>query len=604
MWRLPKFQDLSKYTTISIDTETDGLNPWDGVRCIGVSICYKMNGEYRSFYYPWGHVSGEQYSKREVLHYLRQELKGKTIICFNGKFDQLMLLMDGLDLRNNTFQDGILAAPLIKDDEPSYSLDNLCEKYLGERKLKIDVTRLKYKPSDEVGPYAERDAELHYRLHEHQEEKLTNLDLWDAYNLECRVLPATIEMEYNGLPINQKKLLRYEKGIQVKLKELVLELTAYENQLSFNDLQGKGIDYNSPKWLKKIFTQENIPFVYNFDCPQCQGKHKRYVAPMGGTCPFCESEGEVSSPHFGQQIYKLDHPFINTIKKVKKYDRLLNTFIKPWIGHDIFRYQLNQLRSDQYGTISGRYSANAWFGGANPQQLWKVGNQIEELGDEFIIRELFEDDLLFSCDASQIEYRLFGHYSGSRTIISAYNNDPNTDYHQFIADTVFRGKLHRDKAKHPNFGILYGLGANGLAEKLGCTVEEAQDIYEDYYKQLPEVKRTMDRMKAKAKDKGFVKTLYRRRRYFPDERYYKAINAIIQGSAAEVMKERLAALYEEKLGLLRLTVHDEVVGRTQSEKETKNIKECLESFQGPKDMVPMRIPLLWDMKVGKHWGMK
>ena len=599
MWTLPKFQDFSQYDTLSLDTETTGLNPWSGNKVVGVSI---STGD-RHFYYPFGHKSGNQYSRKEVLSYIKRELRSKKLILFNGKFDLLFLLLEGVDLRNNDLYDGILAAPLINEFEPSFSLDSLCDKYLGERKIQMDAKNIHLRPSNEVGPYAERDALLHYKLHKFQEVKLTELDLWDVYNLERKALPVTIEMEYNGLPIDEKKLYSFEKGINSKLNSLLLKLKTYDNsQLEFIP-QTDNLKYKSPKWLEKIFKQENIPFLFNFDCPNCKDRHKRYIGINNSLCPFCEAQGEVKSSHFGDEIKRINHKFVQLVIQTKKYDRLLNNFIIPWKQYgNVMRYNLHQLRGDEYGTISGRYSCSSVYDGAHPQQIWKPENQIDEGMSDFILRELFTDEKLFSADASQIEYRLFAHYSGSRNIIGAYNDDPNTDYHQYIADNVFGGKLQRHKAKHPNFGKIYGLGAYGLAKKLNCTTEEAREINEDYDRKIPEVKRLTTKIANRVKSKGYVKTLYRRKAYIESEYAYRGVNRVIQGGAAEVLKERLTALFDAKLCLIRLTIHDEVIGREDGNKD--KIKSCLESFTGPPGMIPLRVPIIWNIQIGNNWAMR
>lgn len=599
MWTLPKFQDFSKYDTLSLDTETTGLNPWNGDKIVGVSI---STGD-RNFYYPFGHKSGNQYSKNEVLNYIKKELHSKRLILFNGKFDLLFFLLEGVDLRDNDLYDGILAAPLINEFEPSFSLDALCDKYLGERKIQIDKKNLHLKTSNEVGPYAERDALLHYKLHKFQEIKLSELDLWDVYNLERKVLPVTIEMEYNGLPIDESKLRQFEIGINLRLENLLSSLKLYDNsQLEFIP-QTDNLKYKSPKWLEKIFKREGIPFLFNFDCSNCKDRHRRYVGIANSLCPFCEAQGEIKSPHFGEEIKRVNHQFVKLVIQAKKYDRLLNNFIIPWKQYgNIMRYNLHQLRGNEYGTISGRYSCSSVYDGAHPQQIWKPENQIDEGMGDFILRELFTDEKLFSADASQIEYRLFAHYSGSRDIIMAYSNNPDTDYHQYIADTVFKGKLQRHKAKHPNFGKIYGLGAYGLAKKLNCTVEEAKEILKDYDRKIPEVNRITTKIANRVKRKGYVKTLYRRRAYIDPEYAYRGVNRVIQGGAAEIMKERLTALYQARLCLIRLTIHDEVIGREEGNRE--KIKDCLESFIGPPGMVPLRVPIIWNINVGNNWAMK
>jgi DNA polymerase-1 len=306
-------------------------------------------------------------------------------------------------------------------------------------------------------------------------------------------------------------------------------------------------------------------------------------------------------------------------KYLKKYLNLLD-------HNNVLRYQLHQLRSDEYGTVTGRYASSGGVKkkGINVQQVMKVESQLEEYDiASWIIRELFipdEGKVYVSADASQIEFRWFAHYSESQKLISEYCNDPTMDFHQLVANML--GQKRKD-AKHNNFGKLYTMGIPKLARKLGlqcdcgcrvddqwrkanhraeCKMQKAFEISKEYDAKFPEAQALSQKAMRIAKNRGYVRTIMgRRRRYPTGERLHSALNAIIQGTAADTLKVKLLEVYNNRrtLGItLRATVHDELDGDIENPTKSREFKELLDA---PDSRIPCRVPLLWDVETGPNW---
>jgi DNA polymerase I-like protein with 3'-5' exonuclease and polymerase domains len=311
--------------------------------------------------------------------------------------------------------------------------------------------------------------------------------------------------------------------------------------------------------------------------------------------------------------------------EARQLDSLLSKYLNKYrkaIGDgDLLRFHMYQLRAgeEDRGTVSGRYSS----ADVNIQQVYKAERQEEEIGGLYIIRELFEPDDgfdFFSADASQIEFRLFGHYSGSRKLINAYRENPRQDFHQLVAD-LFRQP--RYQAKNNNFGKLYGMGRRKTALRLGlpcgcgcpdqdfwnndcheadCPAVKANAIIDEYDREFPEAKRLMRSAMRLAETRGYVKTLLGRVARFPKkQRLHAALNRVIQGSAADLFKLKLWRLYQERatLGLhkIRLLVHDEVAGDQERDPNKRRLlEECLAEQE-----IELKVPILWDTAWGKTW---
>jgi DNA polymerase I-like protein with 3'-5' exonuclease and polymerase domains len=284
--------------------------------------------------------------------------------------------------------------------------------------------------------------------------------------------------------------------------------------------------------------------------------------------------------------------------------KYLDKYLRAIDSSNVLRYSLHQLRGDDFGTVTGRFSCGGGKHSVNIQQVMKCEKQIEDFGPDFIIRELFIPEVgahLFSSDASQIEFRLFAHYSGSERLIRAYNEDAKVDFHQIVTDMIrIFIDICRREAKHINFGKLYGMGLKKLCARLLLSEDDGRKLLAHYDEAFPEAGRLLRKAADLAKKRGFVKTLLNRRRRYPDaRRLHSALNAVIQGGAADYFKLKLRELYDARKELdikLRMPVHDEFVGDLLSLSKQSALQERLD-FQS----LPLRVPLIWDTKVGTDW---
>jgi len=613
-------EDLSRYDTIILDTETSGLNHWDGARTVGTALgLVKDDGSVDCRYYPYGHDGGDQYSRGEVVRFLNKELVDKKIVMHNSPFDTLMLLQDGVDLRRNELHDTMFAS-ILHNPNDYYTLDHQYAVHVDPNMQKIilpfEKDAMQEAESNEVGAYAERDILMTHGLHQAMQPLLKRKQLEQIYRLECDCTSATVEMEHNGLHIDVKKLELWLVKVAEKVKQL--------------ESKFRGINPNSGLDLKKEFDRLRLDHPWNFKCQPCSEKQNRVVSWKGfkpQVCPYCKTEQEPTSPHFGKDMLaRLDHPFVQELRHLKVFKGLLSGYLVPWSKQitptGILPYHLNQLRDRDYGgstngTVTGRYSAEMWHGGKHPQQIFSVEKQADVTDGEFILRELCipEDpqDVVLSVDASQIEYRLFGHFAysfqrgvqgrrnpwvKSERFVEEYLANPFTDYHDFVGNTILEGKFKRKKVKAINFGILYGMRAATLSRHLQVSMDEAYEVLEFYGRALPECSDTAGWFEREARLRKEIRTI--RGRLFEFGRLDKthiALSRLIQGSAADIMKEGLVKVWKSGLyRKMRLTIHDEIMG-DGSAANAKAIVELLDDTEG------MRLPLRWSMEYSTNWAM-
>ena len=620
-WALPKMEDLSRYETIILDTETSGLNIWAGHRTVGTALgLVRDDGTVDCRYYPYGHDGGDQYSLGAVKDYLTTELVDKHIVMHNANFDTLMLLQDGVDLRKRNVVHDTMFAGILLDPKDYYTLDHMYAKHVDAKVQKIvlpfDKEAMQEASSDEVGGYAEQDVRMTYGLHLKMQPLLKKKELEGIYRLECDCVSPTVEMQHNGLHLDAGKL-----GLWVdQVTRRVAKLTASLNGLNPNS----GID------LKKRFDSLRIAHPWNYKCETCTERQGRPVQWQGfapQVCPYCREEQEPASPHFGKDLLAgIDHPFVRQLREVKVFKGLLSGYLIPWskqlTSKNILPYQLNQLRDRDYGgsttgTVTGRYSAAMWDGGKHPQQIFSVDRQSEVTNGEFILRELCipEDPAMsvLSVDASQIEYRLFGHFARTRArgtdgrtnpwndsykFINAFLDNPFVDYHDFVGNEILKGQFKRKKVKAINFGILYGMGAATLSRHLGVSMNDAYEVLDLYRRELPEASDTATWFESEARVKKMIRTI--RGRLFEFKRTDKthiALSRLIQGSAADLMKEGLVKVWQSGLyQKMRLTIHDEIMG----DGDPANAQQIVELLD---DTPGMRLPLRWSMEYSNNWSM-
>lgn len=612
MWT-PKneFPDLSRAKYIGLDSETKdpfiktlgaGYIRHDGYP-VGVSIA-TLDG-FRA-YYPIAHEDGGNVEDRgQVIRYLRDQLRGDQpkVGAYIG-YDLGWLRTLGVHVGGKKIDVAINEA-LIDENYYSYSLDSIAMRHLGLHKEEplLQEAAIKYGVKNEkdikanlwrfhsqyVGPYAETDAELPIQVFEKQLEILKEQDLMRVFDLECGLIDLLLEMKFRGVPVDLE-------GAEKAIKQL--EVKEYDTQKEVNKLAGMVVDVWSNKSIMAACEKLNVPFVTT------EKNNPSFTAE------WLDGMAE-SIPLFG------------LIHKARKYNRsqtfITNSIINASVNGRI-HCDFNQTKSDDKGTGTGRFSSS------NPN-LQQVPARDKEMAP--IIRGLFipePGERWCKWDYSQQEPRTTVHFAYLRSFKGAdvarnrYIEDPDTDYHQFIADLC---SIERRPAKDINLGLAYGMGIGKMSRKLGKTLEETQEYFEIYHKNVPFVKLLSEECMRVANVRGYIKTILGRRRHFdlwvrgykstplryeeavlqyglPLKRFatYRALNSIIQGSCGDMMKLAMLTAYQEHGLVPYLTVHDELDDSVKDANDEKiNLVQDVMN-----NAVKLEVPLKVDVECGINWG--
>lgn len=571
-WRPSAPPDLSQFTSedpIFFDTETSGLNWRGGDRPVGIALALP-NGQ--SHYIPFGH-NGGNLDEARVKEWARTELRFKHLVGLNLKFDFHMMREWGVDLeeQENVATDVSHMAALIDDNRRKFSLEALSQHYLGRGKVEgLDVTKMVEYHSSSVQTYARRDAELTRDLYYELMPIIQREDLNRVLQLESDVLWPTLEMEKNATPIDVELLQKWIKEAEQKRLRLLWEIHR-ETGVNFSPAK-------TSSWVE-LYQKRGIKITH-------------YT--------------EDGKPSFEDAIVaKETDPVVHLARKAKKLTGIQSKYLHPYadeLTDDChLPFQLHQLRADEGGTVTGRFSSS----NVNIQQVMAVAKQKETLGDDFIIRNLFvpKSGQWLSADAMQIEYRLFAHYSCAPKILEEYTRNPLVSYHQVVWDMVrpYKEDIPYKSVKNLNFAKLYGAGIQKIAEMLGVPLATAKMFVSAYDQAFPEVRALLQHAARTAESRRYVKTIAGRRSRFVDRRrLHKALNCVIQGSAADVNKQKIVDLHSQrkKTGfVMRMTVHDEVCGDSPDQKCTEMVTKILneQSFD-------TKVPILWDVNTGSSWG--
>ncbi len=580
-WRapevLPDFDD--RYGVVGFDTETSHKgwrNPKNKV--VGLSVAAEDGKDY---YLPWGHLGGGNLDKGRVISWANRALKGKTLVMAEAKHEIQMMRREGVDFEalGCKIREVQFPPALLSDARRSFQLNDLAKDFLNEEKLDIDAGSIWEMPASEVGPYAEKDARLNLKLDTAYAPLIAAEDLGCVLQLEYDLIYCVCEMERNGVPLDVPKLAQWRQEANRRRDHELLQLYQETNTK---------INPNSAKDLGVLFDKLGLPY----------GRTKpTKVFPNG--LPAMPDE-------FLETVL---HPSIGRVRTIKAIDSLKSRYLdKYWdeMVNGFLYYNLHQLKANEYGTISGRFSSSS----VNIQQVFDPERQEDKLGFmEWLIRELFLPVprgtpgrfWWVKLDASQIEFRLFVHYSRSARLIKRFCEDRDVDFHQMVADLC---RIRRKPAKNINFGKLFGMGREKMARQLGLPQGEADKLFDQYNEMFPETMQLMNATMSLAKNRGYVKTKLGRRARFPDgERLHSALNRVIQGSAADVLKLKLLEVYNNRNFLeiykLLFTVHDDINLATANLRKVRYIKELLEA---PIPGVQFRVPILFDVSVGHNWA--
>ena len=609
VWNIPtEYPDLTKYKQIAIDLETcdpnlTTLGPgW--VRKDGYIVGIAVAAGDSEWYFPIRHANGHNLDPKITLRWLQKQMATPDIdkIMHNATYDMGWLRAEGVNVQGRIV-DTMVTGAVVDENRFSYSLNNLGRDYLEERKNEkllrvaaaewgLDPKAEMYKlPPEFVGRYAEQDAGMTLRLWNRLKTELDGQDLWNIWNIETSLIPMMIDMRMLGVRVDLDGAEQAKKLFKGKVQWLKEEIKRQT---------GVAIEPWAAASVASVFDKLDLPYP----------------------------KTEAGAPSFTKQYLNAhEHRVARMIVKLREYDKASSTFIDTILKHEHngrIHCEFHQLRSDDGGTVTGRFSSS----NPNLQQIPARDPEIKKL-----IRGLFvpEDGTKWgSFDYSSQEPRLLVHFAASLgeshkhqmvdKIVNEYHNG-DVDLHQMVADMA---GISRKEAKVVNLGIMYGMGKGKLADQLGISTEEAGDLLDTHRTKVPFVKGLAEVASQQAERFGQIRTLLGRRCRFhlwepktfgynkpmPLEEArkeygmvlrraftYKALNKLIQGSAADQTKKAMQDCYSEGL-VPMLTVHDELCFSVETEEQGRRIKEIMEN--GLSDV--LKVPSKVDAELKDNWG--
>ena len=607
-WICPEnFPDLSGYQYVAIDLETrdPNLKTRGSGSVIGqgeiIGVAVAVEGW--SGYYPIGHREGNM-DKRKVLEWITKVCADEnTKIFHNAMYDVCWLKAYGIKI-NGFIIDTMVMLSLIDENRRWYSLNSASYDYLGEVKSEqslreaaeaagVDAKSEMYKlPAMYVGSYAEKDAELTLELFRVLSREIQKQNLQNVFDLETNLFPCLVEMRFKGVRVDVEQAHTLKQKLVSQEEELLLQVkkeTGIETQIW------------AARSIAKVFDKLELDYLRT---------------------------EKTQSPSFTKNfLQEHKHPLVQKIAKAREINKAHTTFIDTILKHEHkgrIHADINPIKSDQGGTVTGRFSYS------NPN-LQQIPARNKDLGP--MIRGLFipEKDHTWGCfDYSQQEPRLVVHYAAttepicfndSVTEIVEKFKDDSVDFHQTVADMA---NISRSQAKTINLGLFYGMGKAKLQAELGLnTKQEAENLFNQYHDNVPFVRELMNRTSSFAQTSGSIGTLLGRKCRFDkwepatfgmhtpmtleeaERTYgrgrikraftYKALNKLIQGSAADMTKKAMLDLYQEGI-IPHIQIHDELDLSIESQEQAKKIIEIMENA------VKLTIPNKVDYESGKTWG--
>lgn len=566
----------------SLDTETTSIEALDA-KLVGLSFSTE---DFRAWYVP---VSRETEKAKKILEIFRPVYENPKILKVgqNLKYDLTVLANYGIHLSGPLF-DTMLAHYLIQP-ELRHNMDYLAEIYLNYKTIHIEEligpkgrgqkNMGDLEPKD-IYKYACEDADVTLRLMKPLAEELRKNSLEEVFqNIEMPLMPVLARMERNGVVLDTDTLKEVENDFTLRLQ--TLEKDIYE-------LAGHEFTINSPRQVGEVLFGEL----------KLSEKVKK------------TKSGQYSTSEEVLRDLHSKHPIVQKILDYRGLKKLLSTYVEalpklinPATGHIHTSF-------NQAVTATGRLSSS----NPNLQNIPVRGEDGREIRKAFIPEA---GEIFFSADYSQIELRIMAHLSGDEHMIEAFN--AGHDVHAATAARIFHkdikdiSKDERRKAKTANFGIIYGISAFGLAERMDVSRTEAKELIDSYFEMYPKIKDYISKAVDTAREKGYIETEFGRRRYLPDinsrnavVRGYaerNAVNAPIQGTAADIIKiamirvqQRLDA--EGCKARMMLQVHDELNFSVPTDEFDKVKRIVIEEMQGA---YKMSVPLEADCGEGKNW---
>jgi DNA polymerase I-like protein with 3'-5' exonuclease and polymerase domains len=602
-WVKPtEFPDLRHANEIAIDLETHDpeLKKLGTGSIVGrgkvVGIAVATDGY--AGYFPFAHEGGGNLDKDLVMKWFKDVCESTADKVFhNAMYDVCWIRAMGFKI-NGRLYDTMIAASLVNENRYRFDLNSLGWDYVGEGKNetelnnaakewgvdpKADMWKL---PALYVGNYAQRDAELTLALWKVMQKEISSQDLGSIFNLETDLFPCLVDMRFKGVRVDTESAHKLKQKLSEQEKKLLLEVTKET---------GEECQIWAARSIAKVFDKLKLPY---------------------------ERTEKTQAPSFTKNfLSNHEHPLVNKIAKAREINKAHTTFIDTIIKYEHkgrIHADINQIRSDQGGTVTGRFSYS------NPN-LQQIPARNKDLGP--MIRSLFvpESGCEWGCfDYSQQEPRLVVHYASLDQDTSVFDvkeayEDGDADFHTIVAKMA---DIPRSAAKTINLGLFYGMGKAKLQAELGVSKDKAEELFSIYHSRVPFVKSLTKSVSNRAQQRGQIRTLLGRlcrfhlwepntfgmHKALPFEQAvqehgpgikraytYKALNKLIQGSAADMTKKSMLDLYKEGI-VAHIQIHDELDVSVESPEQAKKIVEIMENA------VKLEIPNKVDYESGKNWG--
>ena len=603
-WLPPEeFPDLSKYDEIAIDLETKdpNLNIRMGsgaVVGVGEVVGIAVAVTDWSGYYPIAHEGGGNLDRKKVLKWFQDILNTPaTKIFHNAMYDVCWIRALGLSI-SGKIVDTMIASALVDENQMRYDLNNCAKRYTGKGKNETELyeaakswgvdakAEMYILPAIYVGAYAEKDAEITLELWQELKKEILHQDLTSIFDLETELFPCLVDMRFLGVRVDTESAHKLKEELLGEEKEC-LQLVKKETQVD--------VQIWAARSIAQVFQKLDLPF---------------------------DRTEKTDSPSFTKNfLQNHPHPLVKRIARAREINKAHTTFIDTILKHNHkgrIHAEINQLRGDNGGTVTGRFSYS------NPN-LQQIPARDKEIGPK--IRSLFvpEKGHTWGCfDYSQQEPRLVVHYAtlqnlyGVDEVLESYKGG-NADFHTIVADMA---EIPRYQAKTINLGLFYGMGKNKLQAELGVSKEKAEELFRQYHNKVPFVKQLMDNVMQRAQDRGRIRTLLGRlcrfhlwepnqfgiHKALPHDTAltehgpgikraytYKALNKLIQGSAADMTKKAMIELHKEGI-IPHIQVHDELDISVIDHTHVAHIKEIMENA------VSLEVPNKVDYESGPNWG--
>ena len=602
-WLPPEtFPDLSNYCEIAIDLETkdtDLIKMGSGsVIGNGTVTGIAVAVEDWCGYYPIAHEGGGNMDRKMVLKWIQDVLNTPADKIFhNAMYDVCWLRSIGVKIQGRII-DTMIASALVDENQMRYDLNNCAKRYTGKGKDEaalyaaakewgVDPKAEMYKlPALYVGAYAEKDAEITLALWQELKKEIAHQDIESIFKLETELFPCLVDMRFLGVRVDEEQAA-VEKKLLVEQEKQLLHEVKKETDVE--------VQIWAARSIAQVFDKLKLPYDRTL---------------------------KTEAPSFTKNfLSNHPHELVKKIAQAREINKAHTTFIDTILKHShkgrIYA-EINQLRGDNGGTVTGRFSYS------NPN-LQQVPARNKDLGPR--IRSLFipEEGHRWGCfDYNQQEPRLVVHYAslqnlyGVGNVLDAYKKG-DADFHKIVAEMA---DIPRLQAKTINLGLFYGMGKNKLQAELGVNKERAEELFGQYHSKVPFVKQLMDNVMRRAQDSGKIRTLLGRlcrfhlwepnqfgiHKALPHEAAlaehgpgikraytYKALNKLIQGSAADMTKKAMIELYKKGI-IPHIQVHDELDISVKDDKQVKQIIEIMESA------VKLEVPNKVDYECGDNWG--